>query len=613
MRIPFRIKLGFSIMVVAVGMTSISVFLLYTSTRAETIRLMAARLQDMGRTGAFMFGEKEREDIKKLSALIGQEMLPSRLINEAIANAKPEDNVDATLSDAVIEKYQATPEFQNLVQILRRVKNGSRQDVTYPGELPQIVDENDLPLLFFTYLFIKAPQLEHPDSDRFVVYKFLADADYNDAEIPNPIGNYYIVDKKRPQAVFYEAFETESVTASRDFYEEEWGILFSAAIPIKDKEGETIALLGLDYDAASEANEVRDLLYRCLAIIAASLVISIIVALILAQALNRPIQALREGAERVAERDFNTHIDVQSRDEFGILANTFNGMVKEIREYAHGLEELSNAYYRFVPREFLTYLERESIVDVQLGDQVQREMTVLFSDIRSFTTISEGMSPRDNFNFLNGYLGNVSPIIRQHNGFIDKYIGDAVMALFPGHVDDAIDTAVGMHHQLRDYNLYRKNAGYGAIKIGVGLHVGNLMLGTVGEEKRMESTVISDAVNLASRLEGLTKKFGVNILVSEKVKTDARKDYRFRYLGKVRVKGKHDSQKVFEVLDADPEELMNLKLQTMELFEKGVLLFQHGRYQNAQDVFEEIEEINPVDRAVRAYIEHCERFFKRAS
>ena len=613
MRFPFRLKLGLAITFVAVGMTSISVFFLYTSTRTETIRLMQSRLQDMGRTGAFMFGEKERQDIKLLSQLINRDMLPAKLINEAIARAKPEDNVDATLPDAVIAKYQATPEFQNLVQILRRVKNGSRKDVTYPGILPQIVDEDDLPLLFYTYLFIKAPQLKHPDSERFAVYKFLADADYNDSEIPNPIGNYYIVDRERPQRVFYDAFKTEQVTSSRDFYEEEWGILFSAAIPIKDKNGETIAMLGLDYDAASEANEVRDLLYRCLAIIGAALLISIVVALLLAQTLNRPIQALRKGAERVAERDFTTHIDVTTADEFGLLAKTFNGMVKEIREYAHGLEEMSNAYYRFVPREFLTYLERESIVDVKLGDQVQREMTVLFSDIRSFTTISEGMSPKDNFNFLNGYLGNVSPIIRQHNGFIDKYIGDAVMALFPGHVDDAVDTAVAMHHQLRDYNLYRKNAGFSAIKIGVGLHVGNLMLGTVGEEKRMESTVISDAVNLSSRLEGLTKKLGVNILVSEKVKTDSRKDYRFRYLGKVRVKGKHDPQKVFEVLDADPDELMNLKLETMELFEKGVILFQHGRYQNAQEVFEEIQEINPVDRAVHAYIEHCERFFKRAS
>src|SRR5919199_1818200 len=120
------------------------------------------------------------------------------------------------------------------------------------------------------------------------------------------------------------------------------------------------------------------------------------------------------------------------------------------------LAKINEAYGRFVPHEFLQFLERESIIDVQLGDQVQKEMTVLFADIRSFTTLSEKMSPKENFNFINAYLSRVSPVIRKYHGFIDKYIGDAVMALFPQSADDAIQAAIEMQKQVSLYNVYRQ-------------------------------------------------------------------------------------------------------------------------------------------------------------
>jgi two-component system sensor histidine kinase ChiS len=125
------------------------------------------------------------------------------------------------------------------------------------------------------------------------------------------------------------------------------------------------------------------------------------------------------------------------------------------------------------------------------------------------------MSPKDNFDFINAYLGRVSPVIRKHHGFIDKYIGDAIMALFPENADDAVQAAIEIHRQLVKFNQEREQFSLQPIKIGIVLHIGTLMLGTIGEEKRMEGTVISDAVNLASRLEGLTKMYGASILVSE--------------------------------------------------------------------------------------------------
>ncbi|MCI5140686.1 MAG: PAS domain S-box protein, partial [Candidatus Electrothrix sp. ATG1] len=168
------------------------------------------------------------------------------------------------------------------------------------------------------------------------------------------------------------------------------------------------------------------------------------------------------------------------------------------------LQELNAAYRRFVPQRF-EYLEKPSIIDIELGNHVERSMTVLFSDLVDFTRLSESMTPTENFRFINSYLSIMEPIITRHNGFIDKYIGDAVMALFDGKADDAVRAAVGMLRILVSYNEGRSKAGYKPIDLSIGVNTGTLMLGTVGSPMRMEGTVVSDSVNLAARIEGVNK------------------------------------------------------------------------------------------------------------
>ncbi len=215
------------------------------------------------------------------------------------------------------------------------------------------------------------------------------------------------------------------------------------------------------------------------------------------------------------------------------------------------IENINNAYERFVPREMLSFLGAASIVDVGLGDHTEVEMTVLFADIRSFTQLSEQMTPDENFRFINAYLHHIGPVARRHNGFIDKYIGDAVMALFPSGPDDAIRAARDMMRALREFNVQEARAT--PIDIGIGIHTGMLMLGTIGEARRMEATVIADAVNLASRLEGLTREHGVHIITSEQSLAGVadRSAYPHRYLGTVQVKGKARAVQIYEVLVED--------------------------------------------------------------
>jgi two-component system sensor histidine kinase ChiS len=268
------------------------------------------------------------------------------------------------------------------------------------------------------------------------------------------------------------------------------------------------------------------------------------------------------------------------------------------------LTQINKAYGRFVPHDFLRFLGHESIVDVQLGDHIQKEMTIMFSDIRSFTSLSEALSPQENFNFINDYLSRVSPVIRENRGFIDKYIGDAVMALFPESADDAVRGAIAMQHQVTRYNEYRQQQGDVPIAIGIGLHTGSLMLGTIGERERMESTVIADAVNLASRLEGLTKVYGANILVSGQTlfKLEDFQNYNYRFLERVTVEGRKLAVAVFEVFDGDSPNSQRLKRQTKTLFEQGVLLFYQQRFAEAKRIFQEIVTINPQDKAAVFYL-----------
>lgn len=257
---------------------------------------------------------------------------------------------------------------------------------------------------------------------------------------------------------------------------------------------------------------------------------------------------------------------------------------------------------RFVPREFLRLLARKSLRDVRLGDHVERQMTVFFTDIRSFTSLSESMTPRDNFKFLASFLRNVTPIIRHAGGFVDKYLGDGVLALFPGEPAQAVFAATQVQRQITRYNFGRHLAGYQQVRVGIGLHHGTLMLGTIGTADQMQTTVISDAVNIASRLEGMTKTFDINIAVSGSVVAALPADHPFklRGLGSVTAKGKTESVEVFECYDTDPDEVAALKTSLRSQWDAGMEAFREGKLLSANRVFARIAELNPKD-TVAAY------------
>jgi len=333
------------------------------------------------------------------------------------------------------------------------------------------------------------------------------------------------------------------------------------------------------------------------------------------ESLVKPLSVLLDGVKKVNEGNLEVVVSIKVEDEIGYLSNSFNSMVRSIQDARMKLKgaldhqvQLTESYSCFVPKEFLQFLEKESIIDIKLGDNIQKEMTILFSDIRSFTRLSEKMTPQENFNFINNCLSRIGPVVRNNNGFIDKYIGDAVMALFPHKIEDAIKAAVGMQRVVEIYNKHREKSGYEPIKIGIGINTGIMMLGTIGEEKRMEGTVISDAVNLASRLEGLTKIYGASIIVSNKTLEglESRSDFNHRFLDRVQVKGKKKWVEIYEIFDSDGTDLVEMKLKTKQDFEHGIMLYQEQKFDEALDYFKQILKQNKRDKAAELYVKWCE-------
>jgi len=304
------------------------------------------------------------------------------------------------------------------------------------------------------------------------------------------------------------------------------------------------------------------------------------------------VQGLATGANDYLAKPF-------SKDEFLARVKTHLNLYK-----------INSSYLRFVPAEFLKTLGRDSIIDVELGDQVEGDMTVLFSDIRSFTSIIEKLSAKESFEFLNEYLNQITPSILSNRGFIDKYIGDSIMALFPYNAEDGLKAGIQLMENLRVYNEDRKARDQHIIQIGIGIHTGALMMGTIGVESRMDGTVISDAVNLASRLEGLTKDYGASIIISQETidKLDEPGKYHFRSLGEVKVKGKEISTRIFECFDGDELRSIQKKIDTLDEFETGLKLYHNKKFSKAAEVFNNITEENAEDCAAAYFYKKATKF-----
>ncbi len=334
----------------------------------------------------------------------------------------------------------------------------------------------------------------------------------------------------------------------------------AADVPYLDQQRAGVFRVGISLEPVDRA--VTAAIAKAAAVGVLGLIVGLIGAYFLAQRMARPVMRLQGSAEKFAKGDLKHRAEVVRADEIGKLAASFNEMAGALQLSFTTLQKTLESFERFVPRKFLSVIAPEGqIQDIHVGMSTPRRLSILFSDIRGYTTLSESMTPLETFQFLNEYLGRMGETVSRAGGFIDKYIGDAIMALFDDEATDGVLlAAIEMRRTLRAFNEERAARGLRPIDSGIGIHGGEVIMGTIGFTSRIDSTVVGDAVNLASRIEGLTKEFTTSILVTEAVVSRLKHPEAFtlRMVDKgVKVKGKTEAIAIYELVVPDGRSAAN--------------------------------------------------------
>jgi len=324
-----------------------------------------------------------------------------------------------------------------------------------------------------------------------------------------------------------------------------------------------------------------------------------------ARKITGPFEKLTDAIERLIKNDFNFNLSLADFGGFTYLAKQFNLMLLKLQVSRNDLVRTNKAYSRFVPHQILKLISPNGIKNTALGDCIEKEMAIMFCDIRGFTRISESMPPQENFKFISRYLQIVVPVINKFGGTVDKYMGDGIMALFPNSPDNALNAAVGMMSALEKYNRTLSAKSLPIVEIGLGLHMGKMMLGTVGTTSRMDVTVISDTVNAAARVESLTKTFHTSILISEELRMGLDKfDKRnLRFIATCFVQGKTQPMTIYEVFAQEPASLRKEKLDNQMQMIKAWKYYKEGQNQESIEIYQQLMEKCPLDKSQFALIE----------
>lgn len=293
--------------------------------------------------------------------------------------------------------------------------------------------------------------------------------------------------------------------------------------------------------------------------------------------------------------------------------------IQRFKDKADEAMRLNQTFRKFVPKQFVDHFAKHGSSSLELGRADEDELAILFCDIRGFTGLSEKMSPQELMNFLNSYFLRMNDPIHQNGGFIDKFIGDAIMALFDrpegensDKAQDAIRAALDLRYAINIYNQHRSNSRYPPINIGIGIHFGPVIIGTVGSDDRMDTTVIGDSVNIAYRLEALAPLYQTDIVVSAATLdvAQAKQHFSYRILDWVRVKGRSAPIEIYEVIDHLPIEMQKRKLANSELIAKGLRCRMQQNWPKAFSYFQQAKVISPDDTLVSHHLHQCHKLQK---
>ncbi|MDR0465667.1 MAG: HAMP domain-containing protein [Treponema sp.] len=405
---------------------------------------------------------------------------------------------------------------------------------------------------------------------------------------------------------YYKLINGEPIIITNELFNGTWTF---ANVPVYNSKGQISGKLEIGLDMTGYEISSKILKSYVSFIVAAVCVVILAVLCILISLIVRRLSAVGKVLHNIESGDRTARVPYLARDELGKVSKGLNNMAEELQFQFDRITKLNESTIRFVPIQFMEHLGVSDITKMKLGDSVQRVISVLFFDIRSFSINSEMMTARENFEFINRILGIAGPVIRKHNGFVDKYIGDAAMALFTNGID-AVRAGIELYQQIVVDKSSGVKIGVDGINIGVGIHSGSVMMGIVGENERLSSTVISANVNLASRLESLTKQTASGVLITRSTLNQLaghEEEFSYRFIGMVQAAGVNEVVALFDMLDALMPKDKKRRLATKVVFESGVRKFHMKDYAAAVSRFQKVVAADPNDKCAAHYLEEAHK------
>lgn len=329
----------------------------------------------------------------------------------------------------------------------------------------------------------------------------------------------------------------------------------------------------------------------------------IVIMFLLIAIIVKPLGKVQSAVVSLENGYTRQEIKLGSGKEFEVIEKGLNRINENYKESRVMFDKLNTEYSKYLPQQFVKELGKKSVLELSLGCNIQKEVTSVFIDIRNSTKTSYTLSLSENFDFINKYLGIIGPIVRKYNGFVDKYLGDGVLAIFLSP-----EVALKASNEIiRTINLDSKSLGIYSTKVGIGLHTGQVLIGVIGDKKRLSATVIADSVNSASYLEKLNRELGTNLLFSKPTLNALQKDFdiNYRYVGTFEL-SKDNKISVFECLDCyDDKKKTVLKENKLE-FENAVRCYELGG-NNCKKIFEKCLESDKSDKVSTYYIEKIKK------
>lgn len=418
------------------------------------------------------------------------------------------------------EADQESPVYKEIADTLRRHRDANRRKD-----------------LYVKYLYITRPDPANPEKFLFVVDPEEKKEDFS------PVGQENVgATKDRLYEHLKEPYSYGQLT------EDQWGIWLTGYYPIFDSKGQYVASIGGDVSAKTVHKQLNRLLIVAIGSFTFSLFLSMFFATFLSRHASKALEALDDATVEIAKPNFDYRVELDTHDEFEDLAKAMNQMCEALQEK----EKLKTGFSHYVSKHVLDRIVKEKGSTKLEGEK--RKVTVLFADIRGFTRIAEQMPAEEVVKLLNEYFKGMLAIIFKHNGMLDKLIGDGIMAEFGAPIDDpiqernAVSAAIEMYQELVELRRKWKSEGKPELDVGIGIHTGDAIVGSIGTEERMEYTAIGDTVNIASRLQRVSKETHFPILVSETTFNVIKDEFPYKELGPVTLTGRDQPINVYAIL-----------------------------------------------------------------